>query len=60
MKHLPGRKALSVLDLAERLRQFASERDWDQFHTPKNLTMAPSVEVAEIIEHFDWLAGGNP
>lgn len=37
------------------LRQFAEERDWDQFHSPKNLTMALSVEVAEIVEHFQWL-----
>jgi len=41
--------------LAERLRQFAAERDWEQFHSPKNLAMALSVEVAEIVEHFQWL-----
>jgi len=41
--------------LAEHLRQFADERDWEQFHSPKNLTMALSVEVAEIAEHFQWL-----
>ncbi len=38
-----------------RLRQFAEERDWDQFHSPKNLSMALSAEVAEIVEHFQWL-----
>jgi len=38
-----------------RLRQFAEDRDWDQFHSPKNLSMALSVEVAEIVEHFQWL-----
>jgi dCTP diphosphatase len=37
------------------LRKFASDRDWDQFHSPKNLTMALSVEVAELMEHFQWL-----
>ena len=37
------------------LRKFAEERDWDQFHSPKNLSMALSSEVAEIIEHFQWL-----
>lgn len=37
------------------LRQFAAERDWDQFHSPKNLVMALSVEVAELMEHFQWL-----
>lgn len=44
-----------VEDLILELRQFARERDWDQFHSPKNLAMALSVEVAEIIEHFQWL-----
>ena len=38
-----------------RLRQFAEERDWEQFHSPKNLSMALSAEVAEIVEHFQWL-----
>lgn len=38
-----------------RLREFAEARDWDQFHSPKNLSMALSVEVAEIVEHFQWL-----
>ncbi len=42
-------------DLIEQLREFADERDWDQFHSPKNLAMALSVEVAEILEHFQWL-----
>jgi len=37
------------------LRKFAEERDWEQFHSPKNLSMALSVEVAEIVEHFQWL-----
>jgi NTP pyrophosphatase (non-canonical NTP hydrolase) len=37
------------------LRVFSEERDWDQFHSPKNLSMALSAEVAEIIEHFQWL-----
>jgi dCTP diphosphatase len=38
-----------------RLREFAAERDWDQFHSPKNLTMALIVEAAELVEHFQWL-----
>ena len=37
------------------LRQFAKDRDWDQFHSPKNLTMALSVEVSELLENFQWL-----
>jgi len=42
-------------DLKLRLRDFAEARDWDQFHSPKNLSMALSAEVAEIVEHFQWL-----
>lgn len=45
----------SLQELAVHLRQFAAERDWDQFHSPKNLAMAMSVEAAELLEHFQWL-----
>ncbi|MHB8743719.1 MAG: nucleotide pyrophosphohydrolase [Sulfuricaulis sp.] len=38
-----------------RLREFAAARDWDQFHSPKNLSMALIVEAAELVEHFQWL-----
>jgi dCTP diphosphatase len=38
-----------------RLREFSDERDWDQFHSPKNLSMALSVEVSELVECFQWL-----
>ena len=38
-----------------RLRGFAAERDWDQYHSPKNLAMALIVEAAELVEHFQWL-----
>jgi len=44
-----------MADIAEKLRRFAEERDWDQFHSPKNLAMAMTVEVAELLEHFQWL-----
>ena len=42
-------------ELIKNIRKFAQKRDWDQFHSPKNLAMALSVEVAEIVEHFQWL-----
>jgi len=42
-------------ELIKKLRQFAFDRDWEQFHSPKNLAMALAVEVAEILEHFQWL-----
>jgi dCTP diphosphatase len=41
--------------LTQRLRTFAAERDWDKFHSPKNLAMALSVEASEILEHFQWI-----
>jgi dCTP diphosphatase len=41
--------------LRDRLRDFAREREWDQFHSPKNLCMALSGEVGELLEHFQWL-----
>ena len=43
-------------DLRETIRMFIEERDWEQFHSPKNLAMALSVEVAEIVEHFLWVS----
>ncbi|WP_018657875.1 nucleotide pyrophosphohydrolase [Actinomadura flavalba] len=42
-------------ELAERLRAFARTRDWEQFHTPKNLAMALSGEVGELVAEFQWL-----
>jgi NTP pyrophosphatase (non-canonical NTP hydrolase) len=42
-------------NLVKELRKFAEERDWEQFHSPKNLAMALVVEAAEIVEHFQWL-----
>jgi NTP pyrophosphatase (non-canonical NTP hydrolase) len=45
--------------LRELVREFAAERDWDQFHTPKNLTSALCVEAAELLEHFQWLERGD-
>jgi dCTP diphosphatase len=45
--------------LAMTLRAFAAERDWDQFHTPKNLATSISVEAAELLELFQWSRGQN-
>jgi dCTP diphosphatase len=42
-------------DLRDRIRAFIEERDWEQFHSPKDLAMALSVEVSEIVEQFQWL-----
>ena len=45
----------SLEDLRTAIGAFITERDWEQFHSPKNLAMALSVEVAEIVEYFQWL-----
>lgn len=45
----------SLEQLALELRRFAGERDWEPFHTPKNLAAALIVEAAELLEHFQWL-----
>jgi dCTP diphosphatase len=44
-----------IEELQDRIREFARERDWEQFHTPKNLAMALSGEVGELVEIFQWL-----
>jgi dCTP diphosphatase len=46
---------MSVNELRDTIRAFIEERDWEKFHSPKNLAMALGVEVAEIVEHFQWL-----
>jgi dCTP diphosphatase len=46
---------LDIPALQQALRRFAAERDWEQFHSPKNLAMALSVEAAELVEIFQWL-----
>ncbi|MEW7983173.1 MAG: nucleotide pyrophosphohydrolase [gamma proteobacterium symbiont of Phacoides pectinatus] len=46
----------SIEQLDRRLQRFARERDWEQFHSPKNLSMALIAECAELVEHFQWLS----
>lgn len=48
---------MDIDDLQRRLDEFATERDWNQFHTPKNLAMALAGEAGELLEIFQWLAG---
>src|SRR5689334_4294811 len=52
----PSAESDPIRRLRDRLRQFAAERDWDQFHSPKNLAAALSVEAAELLEPFQWLS----
>ena len=46
--------------VAQKLRAFSDERDWDQFHTPENLAKSISIEAAELLECFQWLPDGDP
>ena len=45
----------TVAELRAIVRQFVDERDWRQFHSPKNLSMSLAIEVAELMEHFQWI-----
>jgi len=45
----------TLASLTRSLREFAAEREWEQFHSPKNLACALAVEAAELLEHFQWL-----
>ena len=45
----------ALTELRDAMRRFAAEREWERFHTPKNLAMALSGEAGELIEHFQWL-----
>lgn len=48
-------ESTTVAELRDVLRQFVDEREWHVFHSPKNLSMAMAIEVAELMEHFQWL-----
>jgi dCTP diphosphatase len=47
-------KVVTLQDLKDKIAEFTRERDWEQFHSPKNLAMALAVEVAELMELFQW------
>lgn len=46
---------MQIEEIRDSLRQFAAEREWDKFHSPKNLSAALAVEAGELLEHFQWL-----
>ena len=52
---MPADASTTVETLKTMVREFVDERDWHKFHTPKNLSMAMAIEVAELMEHFQWL-----
>jgi dCTP diphosphatase len=51
----PTDATTTVAELRQVLAEFVAERDWSQFHSPKNVSMALAIEVAELMEHFQWL-----
>jgi dCTP diphosphatase len=54
-----AQKVGELTQLRDEIRHFVAERDWDQFHTPKNLAAALCVEAAELLEIFQWLKDGS-
>lgn len=50
----PTDAEMTIAEIKERVLAFARERDWEQFHSPKNLSMALSAEAGELMEHFLW------
>ena len=50
---------MDINEITNKIKKFSEDRNWDQFHTPKNLTMALSVEVAELVEIFQWSNSGG-
>ena len=50
---------MDIEQIRDELRRFAAERQWDQFHSPKNLATAIAVEAAELLEHFQWLTDAD-
>ena len=44
----------TITVIRQRLQQFVTARQWDQYHTPKNLAMSIAIEAAELMEHFQW------
>jgi dCTP diphosphatase len=59
MTNLQDNSPRELLVLRDKLRDFVAERDWQQFHTPKNLASALAVEAAELLEPFQWLKTGE-
>jgi NTP pyrophosphatase (non-canonical NTP hydrolase) len=49
----------ALTQLRDAIREFTRERDWDQFHTPKNLAASVSIEAGELLEQFQWLQSGE-
>ena len=47
---------ITLQEIKERISRFISKRNWEQYHTPKNISMSIAIEAAELMEHFQWLS----
>jgi NTP pyrophosphatase (non-canonical NTP hydrolase) len=52
---MSGDSTTTLADLRDLVARFVAERDWEQFHAPKNLSMSLAIEAAELMEHFQWI-----
>jgi NTP pyrophosphatase (non-canonical NTP hydrolase) len=52
---MPNDATQTIQSLKDLMRAFVDERDWQQFHSPKNLSMSLAIEAAELMEHFQWI-----
>lgn len=50
---------VTLQEIKARIKRFIKERDWEQYHSPKNLSMSIAIEAAELMEHFQWLTMGQ-
>ena len=53
---MPTDQDTTIADLRQLVAEFVAERDWSQFHSPKNVSMALAIEAAELMEHFQWIS----
>lgn len=53
---MPSDSDTTIAELRKLISDFVAERDWSQFHSPKNVSMALAIEAAELMEHFQWLS----
>ena len=60
MARMTMRSETTLTTLRDALRRFADERDWNQYHSPKNLAISVSLEAAELLEHFQWTGEAAP
>lgn len=58
-RRIASKREIAVEELLEALRKFRDERDWAQFHTPKDLAVSVSIEAGELLELFQWRSDGH-